>query len=100
MPYPCIYLFLYMSGKKHKDLSGLDRPIHNMPDFVEEALRDNDLMATYYQRPAYQQNDYAGWINRAKRKETKQKRLQQMLDELRKGGVYMKMDHPPSRRSL
>ncbi|HSH04861.1 MAG TPA: YdeI/OmpD-associated family protein, partial [Anaerolineae bacterium] len=45
-----------------------------------------------------QQNDYLGWINRAKRPATKQKRLNQMLDELEQGGVYMKMDHPPSKK--
>lgn len=55
-------------------------------------------MATYEERPAYQQNDYVGWISRAKKAETRQKRLDQMLDELRKGGVYMKMDHRPSAR--
>jgi uncharacterized protein with von Willebrand factor type A (vWA) domain len=32
------------------------------------------------------------------RNETKQKRLDQMLDELRRGGVYMKMNHPPSKK--
>ncbi|MDR9420022.1 YdeI/OmpD-associated family protein [Gracilimonas sp.] len=88
-----------MSGQKNSNISNLSRSIHPMPDFVEEALRENELIESYYQRPAYQQNDYIGWINRAKRQDTKQKRLDQMLDELRKGGVYMKMDHPPSRRS-
>jgi uncharacterized protein YdeI (YjbR/CyaY-like superfamily) len=37
-----------------------------------------------------------GWINRGKQQETKQKRLEQMLDELEAGGVYMNMKHPPS----
>jgi len=70
-----------------------------MPPFVEEALRKSGLSDAYYERPAYQQNDYLGWIQRAKRPETRQRRLRQMLDELRRGGVYMKMNHPPSRRS-
>lgn len=69
-----------------------------MPDFVEEALMTHGLTDAYHARPAYQQNDYIGWINRAKRPETKLKRLNQMLDELRTGGIYMRMDHPPSRR--
>ena len=56
------------------------------------------LMVAYRERPAYQQNDYIGWINSAKRDETKQKRLNQMLAELKQGGVYMKMDHPPSKK--
>ena len=76
----------------------LTRSIHPMPQFVEDALVSSQLMDAYAARPAYQQNDYIGWIERAKRPETRQKRLAQMLDELRRGGVYMKMDHPPSRR--
>jgi uncharacterized protein YdeI (YjbR/CyaY-like superfamily) len=48
-------------------------------------------MNAYLARPPYQQNDYIGWITRAKLESTKQKRLNQMLDELELGGVYMKM---------
>lgn len=69
-----------------------------MPGFVEKALREANLFADYRARPAYQQNDYLGWINRAKREETKLKRLAQMLDELESGGVYMNMAHPASAR--
>ncbi len=76
----------------------LTRSIHPMPQFVEDALVRSKLRDAYEARPAYQQNDYISWIDRAKRPETKQKRLAQMLDELRRGGVYMKMDHPPSQR--
>ncbi|MBZ9748039.1 YdeI/OmpD-associated family protein [Mesorhizobium sp. CO1-1-7] len=32
-----------------------------------------------------------GWIGRAKRPDTRRKRLDQMLDELERGGVYMNM---------
>ena len=81
-----------MSG----DFSRLKRPRYPMPDFVRKALEENGLMEAYYKRPAYQQNDYVGWINRAKRQETKEKRLRQMLEELEAGGVYMKMKHPAS----
>jgi Bacteriocin-protection, YdeI or OmpD-Associated len=45
----------------------------------------------YLQRPAYQQNDYIGWITRVKLPATRQKRLEQMLDELFRRDVYMKM---------
>ena len=72
---------------------------HMMPDDVRQALDDEGLMDRYEERPEYQQNDYLGWINRAKTAETRQKRLDQMLDELRKGGVYMKMVHRPSTRN-
>ena len=69
-----------------------------MPKFVREALKERGLMEAYRERPPYQQNDYVGWITRAKRVETQQKRLDQMLDELEKGGVYMKMEHRASKK--
>ena len=78
--------------------SNLKRPRHEMPDFVKQALEERGLMDAYRNRPDYQQNDYVGWIVRAKREETKQRRLNQMLDELEKGGVYMKMVHPSTRK--
>ena len=62
-----------------------------MPDFIERALKESGLMRAYKERPAYQQSDYIGWITRAKRPQTVAKRLNQMLDELRAGDVYMKM---------
>ncbi|MCI0661384.1 MAG: YdeI/OmpD-associated family protein [Acidobacteria bacterium] len=68
-----------------------------MPEFVRTALEDRNLMEAYLQRPAYQRNDYIGWITRAKRTATQQKRLEQMLDELFRGGVYMKMVYRPEK---
>jgi len=61
---------------------------------VREALEARGLMEVYKRRPAYQQNDYIGWITRAKREETVKKRLAQMLDELERGDTYMKMNYP------
>lgn len=78
------------------DYSKLKRDRHPMPDFVKNALKNENLMEDYLARPAYQQNDYIGWINQAKLEATKQKRLNQMLIELKQGGVYMKMSHPAS----
>lgn len=69
-----------------------------MPDDVEHALRDRRLLDAYHERPAYQRNDYLGWISQAKRDETRQRRVNQMLQELEQGGVYMKMRHTPSRK--
>ena len=66
---------------------------------LKQALEKRSLMKDFYNRPPYQQNDYIGWIERAKRQETKVKRLSQMLDELEAGGVYMKMNHPASSKS-
>ncbi len=79
-----------------RDFSKLKRPRYPMPDFVKQALDERGLMKAYRERPAYQQNDYIGWIDRARRRETKEKRLRQMLEELEKGGVYMKMKHAAS----
>lgn len=67
------------------------RSRHEMPDFFRDALNTRGLMDAYLARPPYQQNDYIGWITRAKLEATKQKRLNQMLDELERGGIYMKM---------
>lgn len=79
-----------------RDFSKLQRDRHPIPDFVKSALEDHALMQDYLDRPAYQQNDYIGWINQAKQEATKQKRLKQMLSELKQGGVYMKMAHTAS----
>jgi uncharacterized protein YdeI (YjbR/CyaY-like superfamily) len=62
-----------------------------MPNFFRAALEARNLMEAYWSRPPYQQNDYIGWIMRAKLEATRQKRLEQALDELERGGVYMKM---------
>ena len=75
--------------------SRLQRPLNEMPGFVRDALLEQELMGAYDRRPPYQRNDYLGWITRAKRQETKEKRLAQMLDELRDGTKYMKMDWRP-----
>lgn len=66
-----------------------------MPEFVRDALLARRLMDAYRARPACQQNDYLSWIRRARRPETREKRLNQMLDELEKGDVYMKMAWKP-----
>jgi hypothetical protein len=71
--------------------SRLKRPRNPMPAFVRKALNEYGLMAAYKSRPAYQQNDYIGWITRAKLEATQNKRLDQMLDELFCGDRYMKM---------
>ena len=70
-----------------------------MPEFVLEALLTRGLMDAYEARPPYQQNDYIDWITRAKREQTKQKRLNQMLDELGRGDKYMKMDYRSLKQS-
>jgi uncharacterized protein YdhG (YjbR/CyaY superfamily) len=63
-----------------------------MPDAIRKALEGAGLMEAYRLRPPFQRNDYLGWIARAKRPQTGEKRLKQMLDELRDGHLYMGMD--------
>lgn len=75
----------------------LTRTRYKMPDYIRAALTERGLMDAYHARPDYQQNDYIGWILRAKRDETKEKRLTQMLDELERGDEYMKMKWRPKR---
>ena len=77
------------------DMSNLQRPIQPMPDVIRTALEDAELMDEYLERPPYQRNDYLSWITRAKRQDTRGRRLAQMLDELRRGDAYMKMDWHP-----
>ena len=53
-----------MANKKN---SRLKRTRYPIPAYVRDALRDRRLMEVYKDRPPYQQNDYIGWITRAKR---------------------------------
>jgi predicted GIY-YIG superfamily endonuclease len=73
------------------DVTPARRPRYPMPDFILKSLDDRGLVAPYKSRPPYQQNDYIGWITRAKREETRLKRLNQMLAELEEGQHYMGM---------
>jgi hypothetical protein len=78
----------------------LQRPRHPMPASIRKALISSGLMAAYRLRPAYQRNDYLGWIERARLGTTRQRRLEQMLEELARGDRYMKMAwRPPTARA-
>jgi len=70
------------------------RPRYEMPDFFLDTLEKRGLMDACLARPAYQRNDYIGLlrVTRANLEATRQKRLNQMLDELERGGVYMKVE--------
>lgn len=69
----------------------MKRPRYPMPEDVAAALAEAGMTEAYGRRPPYQQNDYIGWINRARLPATRRKRIGRMLDELKRGGVYMKM---------
>jgi uncharacterized protein YdeI (YjbR/CyaY-like superfamily) len=75
----------------------LQRAKQPMPASVRNALTKTGLMKAYRARPRYQQNDYLGWIASAKLTATKGKRLEQMLNELRGGRLYMNMAWKPRR---
>jgi uncharacterized protein YdeI (YjbR/CyaY-like superfamily) len=72
------------------------RPRQRMPAGIKAALSNGGVLTAYNARPAYQRNDYLGWIAQAKTDATKAKRTSQMVSELKRGGVYMGMKHGTS----
>ena len=82
------------SGKRSRK-PATRRERHPMPDYIERELEGRGLMDAYRRRLPYQQNDYIGWITRAKQEATGRKRLDQMLGELESGDAYMKMPWTP-----
>lgn len=72
------------------------RPRHAMPASIKAALSKRGVLRAYNERPAYQRNDYLGWIAQGKTDATQDKRTEQMLSELERGGVYMGMKHTAS----
>jgi uncharacterized protein YdeI (YjbR/CyaY-like superfamily) len=79
--------------KNDIDSSRMSRKVYDIPDHIAAALDETGLWERYRARPPYQRNDYIGWITRGKREETRLKRLNQMLDELRNGDSYMGMPY-------
>jgi hypothetical protein len=79
--------------------SNLKRPLHPMPPIVRRALTSEGLWKAYRSRPPFQQNDYLGWISRAKREATRTRRLEQMLAELEDGTKYMNMKWRPTAKA-
>ena len=59
-----------------------------MPGNVRTALAKRNLLDAFRDRPDYQQNEYLKWIATASGPAMKQERLDQMLGELEKGGVF------------
>jgi len=85
---------IWRNAMSKEHASRLKRSLYPMPDFVQDALLKRGLLEAYQKRPAYQRNDYLGWITRAKQPATREKRLQHMLDELATADRYMKMAYP------
>jgi hypothetical protein len=60
----------------------------SMPGNVRAALEKRNLMDAYLARPSYQRDDYLKWIALAVGPAAKQKRLDQMLEDLEQGHSY------------
>ncbi|MDB5181411.1 MAG: hypothetical protein JWP13_174 [Candidatus Saccharibacteria bacterium] len=60
----------------------------DVPAEYAAILRDHNAYELYENRPYYQQKGWIQWIEGAKRDETKQKRIEEMLLELEEG-TYM-----------
>jgi len=69
------------------------KEVLEMPMDLKNLLIRENLWSAFEQRPFYQRNDYTHWITSAKREETKNKRMTQMLEELRDGHLYMNMEY-------
>jgi bacteriocin resistance YdeI/OmpD-like protein len=59
-----------------------------MPGNVKAALAKRKLTDAFAARPDYQRNEYLKWIALAAGPAAKDKRLQQMLDEVENGGLF------------
>ena len=69
-----------------------NRPHYPMASFIRETLNERDLMKSYKESTSTLSIERLHRLAyRAKLEATRQKRLNQMLDELESGGVYMKM---------
>ncbi len=73
----------------------MKRPRHPMPEDVARLLDSEGLRAAYDARPPYQRNDWLGWFADAKRPETRARRIDSMMAELRAGHGYMGMAWTP-----
>lgn len=67
------------------------RKRESMPKAVSEALTKAGQNDAYAARPPYQRNDWLHWIKDAKQDATREKRIAQMISELRAGDTYMGM---------
>lgn len=70
----------------------MKRPREATPQAIANALNGARLRRAYNTPgPAYQRNDDLRRIGDAKRNDTRHKRIDHMLAELKQGDVYMKM---------
>jgi hypothetical protein len=74
-----------------KTTSRLKRRVNRMPAFVRQSLTERGLTRAYRSRPAYQRNDYIGWITSAKGEATQRVAPESDTRELAGGRTYRKM---------
>jgi uncharacterized protein YdeI (YjbR/CyaY-like superfamily) len=69
-----------------------------MPGNIKAALQKRKLLEAFDARPAYQRDEYLKWVALAAGPAAKQKRLDQMLDELEKGGLFKGEPYTPPKK--
>ncbi len=70
------------------------RPIV-LPDDMDAELRAHGVKDDYFSRPYYQQKGYIKWIDQAKQKDTRIRRITRMIEELQED-TYM----PPKKSKM
>lgn len=78
------------AGGRKLPMKGEPRASNPLPSDVKRLLKQAVLLDHFHQRPPYQRRDYINWLAQAKRPETRAKRIETMIDDLR-SGRYMKM---------
>lgn len=79
------------AGGRKLPVPAKTRPIRPMPAALKRVLVQHDLTKNFGDRPPYQRRDYISWVTDAKRQETRDKRLETIVDDLQ-SGRYMKME--------
>lgn len=78
----------------------LKTELNTIHDFIKDRLVKENVLDKYNKRPAYQRNQYIDWITSAKRETTKEKRLNQMIDELKVGDSFRGEKYNPKKRDI
>jgi len=60
----------------------LKRQQYSLPDFIKEALKDARLLEKFRSLPPSHQREYLGWIEEAKRPETRASRIEKLITKL------------------
>lgn len=69
-----------------------------LPLYIKKALQQSKLLDAFEKQIYTYRKGYVHWIEQAKQEETKQRRIAQMLREVKSGKEYMGMQRAPSRK--